>query len=247
MKFGALIIVLLLVPKPAMSQEGTGSDVELRALLDRSAVAGYRNLHSEITHHDLPEPGVISQWRERMFSTIVVAYQRRDQQDLMDDYRLRSVSALNERTNESRMVSMAVLKETLRFAQERLPEVERLIKVLRFEVSTDMISETEQERGPVEAEPVKKPDVRGIGAEERLFVKTGLRIPVAGGKLNLLSETEARIGNISSYLKIYLNGRNDSRLGVRYAFSRDVQVQVERQVNHGADADVNMVQLVCVF
>ncbi len=255
MKPGIIITVLLLIPKLAIAQDSITSDIDLNALASVVRTTTVENIYSEINHHESTESGVIGVWRERM-DKAVAGYSRPYQPDQINDYRLQSMSEIDERMSEGRKVSKAVLKETLKFAQERLPEIDRLVKILRFEVSTDMVSEIEE----ASSEEPKTPGprmARQTVAENRFFMKTGLRMPVDGGKMNLLSETEASYGSVSSYFRVQLSGRYDSRLGLVYTLSRDMHVQVERQVNHSADAvvnertkskeNMNLVQLVCAF
>jgi hypothetical protein len=93
--------------------------------------------------------------------------------------------------------------------------------------------------------------------ENRFFLKTGLRIPVDGGKLGVVSETEATYGNLSSFLKVRLDGRFDGSAGLIYVLNRDLRVLVEQHVTHAAvlaaretmntRSSLGLVQLVCTF
>jgi hypothetical protein len=255
MKPGIITAALLLIPKLIIAQDIISSDIDVKAPISVVRSATVEDMYSEINHREISEVGVIGDWRERMYK-IVIVYSRPVQPDQVSDYRRQSMSEIEERTSEGRRVTKAVLKETLKFAQERLPEIDRLVKILRFDVSTDMVSEIEE----ASSEEPKTPGprmARQTVAENRFFMKTGLRMPVDGGKMNLLSETEASYGSVSSYFRVQLSGRYDSRLGLVYTLSRDMHVQVERQVNHSADAvvnertklkeNMNLVQLVCAF
>lgn len=258
MKPGTVIAVFLLLPKLVLALDGKPSDIDLNAFASITRSATVESIYSEINHRELAEAGIIEEWRERVYKTVVVNSSA-IQADRTDDSRIMSASELDERTSEGRKVSKAVLKETLKFAQERLPELEKMIRILRFEVSTDMISQNETHMIS-DIEPASSPELRAAHqavAENRFFMKTGLRVPVDGGKLNVFSETEATYGNVSSYFRVQLHGRYDSRLGLVYALGKDMQVQVERQVNHGNDSpanesakpreDMNLIQLVCAF
>jgi hypothetical protein len=93
--------------------------------------------------------------------------------------------------------------------------------------------------------------------KDRLFVKTGLLVPVESGKLVVVSETEARYGKMTSFFKIYLDGRYDNNVGLKYVLGKDIHLQVERQVAHTTDlimsdtanvkSSLDLVQLVCKF
>jgi hypothetical protein len=177
--------------------------------------------------------------------------------DLVNDSKLRSNNNFDEQVQSNRTVSRIILRETLRFTQERLPEIDRLVKALKFEVSTDMIPgqvvETE-----IHDMRIKEAPVGHIPAvENKLFLKTGLRLPIERGRLSLISETEFRYGNISSFFSIYLDGQFDNSMGLIYVLGNDIQFKFERQISHATDpitsermnnkASLNLVQLVCSF
>jgi hypothetical protein len=137
-----------------------------------------------------------------------------------------------------------------------LPEIDRVVRALKLEVTTDMLvhQDEEQANSLPEKEDSHAPVSRLIPARERFFLKTGLRIPVQSGKLGLLSETFASYGDVSSFFKVRLDGRFDSDLGIIYAIEKDVRLQVERQIVHGSGAAAgegalteHVVQLVYVF
>ena len=232
------------------------SMIEMKALAARKKFAADPELYSEIKDAHRAEDGIIGEWHERVFKTVGI-YGRPRQSDPVNDNRLRSKSELDEQENENRVVARIILKETVRFTQERLPELDMLIKALKLEVSTDMIS---GENTEAEADAKKTGEAHGARhplVEDRFFVKTGLRVPVESGKLSLLSETEATYGNLSTFLKVYLDGRYDNTVGLLYVLGRDLRVQVERHVSHATDpvtndktnakSSLNLIQLVCMF
>lgn len=70
---------------------------------------------------------------------------------------------------------------------------------------------------------------------ERLFFKTGLRLPVEGGKAVLRSETEADFGRWSSAFSVDLDGQYDCSVRVTYVLASALRLQTERQAAHTAD------------
>jgi hypothetical protein len=229
--------------------------IELNARAARMKFTGDPNLYVEMKQPDHTDDGVIEGWRDRVFKTLEL-HARPHRFDPLYDGRMYSTTELDEQANEERMVTRIILKETLRYAQERLPEIDELIKAMRLEVSTDMISRQSDEAAAMDpntgaARPVHH------AVEDRFFLKTGLRIPVDGGKLGLVSETEATYGNLSSFLKVRLDGRFDGSAGLIYVLNRDLRVQVEQHVTHAAVLDarettktrssLGLVQLVCTF
>ena len=134
--------------------------------------------------------------------------------------------------------------------------IDKLVKALtlKLEVSnrtfTENIEAQAKEEEFVEARPA-----RNNSDKDKLFVKTGLRLPIESGKLRLVSETEARYSNMSSFFKIKLDGQFDNSLGLKYILGRDLALQVERQVTHTTDpisgayamSNLNLIQLVCQF
>jgi hypothetical protein len=229
------------------------------ALSARAASMQYTdepNLYSEMTGPDHTAAGVIEGWRDRVFKKLGLYAQPR-RFDPSTDNRVQSNTALDEQASESRTVTRIILKETLRYAQDRLPEIEELIRAMRVEVSTDMIARQGDEAAAAVSKPRIAHTVHRAVAEDRFFLKTGLRIPVDGGRLGVVSETEATYGNLSSFFKVRLDGRFDNTAGLVYVISRDLRVQVERQVHHesapaAGDATITrssleLVQLVCTF
>jgi len=214
--------------------------------------ATVETISSEINHRESAETGIIALWRDRMDKAVILAPRTYPSEQAAD--RLQSMDERNELANEGRAVSKIAFRETLKIAQEQFPELDRLIKVLKLEVSTELISDVgatsgiEMRKAPVQQVTLQKP------VETRFFMKTGLRIPVENGKVNLLSETTAVYGNISSYVRVQVGGRGDSRLGVIYAMNHDMHLQIEHQLNRSAGsgqtmnaATLDVVQLMCVF
>lgn len=228
--------------------------IELNAFYARSKFTADPDLYSEIKQPIPPEPGVISGWRERIFNSLKTNFGPVRQDQAYN-------SAPDDQSSERSAVTNLVLKETLKYMQEQVPEIDRLVKALRFEFSSDKVDEKdaeatakEKETETGEARAAKKTSTR-----DRLFVKTGLRIPVESGRPALVSETEARYGSLSSFIKVKLDGQYDNSLGFTYILGKDVHLQAERQVTHTTTTDpvlqdkmnstssVNLVQLVCKF
>ncbi len=252
MKLGTFIILLIFVSGPAFAQEMAARE---------DAAAGLKfmadpELSSKIRPTDRSEAGIIESWRERVFKTFGTYISPR-QSDLVNDNRLQNNNEFEEQDNESRMATRIVLKETLQFTRERLPEIDKLVKALRFEVSTDMVS---GENGRTDIDDEKNNEARtarNISGKDRFLLKTGLRVPVESGKLVVASETEARYGNVTSFFTIHLDGQYDNNLGLKYVLGKDIHLQVERQIAHTTDfvtsytanekSSLNLVQLVCKF
>jgi hypothetical protein len=232
------------------------SQIALSARAARMMYTDEPNLYSEMTGLDHTDAGVIEGWRDRVFKKLGLYAQPR-RFDPSTDSRVQSNTALDEQASESRTVTRIILKETLRYAQDRLPEIDELIKAMRVEVSTDMIARQGDEAAAAVSKPRIAHTVHRAVAEDRFFLKTGLRIPVDGGRLGVVSETEATYGNLSSFFKVRLDGRFDNSAGMVYVISRDLRVQIERQVHHesvpaagGATntrSSLELVQLVCTF
>jgi hypothetical protein len=223
------------------------SIVELNDHAARMKFTGDPNLYSETKNPDHTDPGVIVGWCDRVFKRLETHAQTR-RFDPLYDSRMQSNTELDEQANEGRTVTRIILKETLRYTQERLPETEALIKAMRFEVSTDRTSP----QGDEVARAVHHTPV-----EEGFFVKTGIRFPVDGGKLGVVSETEATYGKLLSFFKVRLDGQYDSTASLIYVLGRDLRLQVERQVTHetvlatgdtmNTKSSVGLIQLVRTF
>ncbi len=232
------------------------SIIELHALVARKKFASDPNLYSEIKQTYRSETGLIEDWREHVFKT-VGTHSMPQQSDLLNDSRLQSNNEIDDQANAGRTVTRTVIKETLKFTQDRLPAINKLIKALRFEVSTDTVfienagTDTDAEKNN-EARAARKTPVK-----ESLLLKTGLRVPVESGKLVLTSETEVRFGKVTSFFTVHLDGQYDNSAGLKYAFAKDLHLQVERQIAHRADfvtsdttnarTNLSLIQLVCTF
>ena len=245
------------VPSAAFVNNST---VELNALYARSNVMAAPDLYTEINQADRidrSDTGIIGAWRERLFKTLRM-YCNPRQSGPVDDNRLQSNDELDEPANANRMVTRIVLKETLKFTQERLPEIDKLVKILKFEISTNAVPEEDTE---AEAGDNKTAETRAAHtplAKNKLFLKTGLRVPVESRKVSLISETEAVYSNLSSFVKVNLDGQHDHSVGLAYALGSDTHLQVERQVTHtttgpgtgdktNLNASINLIQVVRKF
>jgi hypothetical protein len=191
-------------------------------------------LYSEAGQAVFPGSDMVAVWRNRVFKSLSM-YLGPRLQDGMDASRLMSNTELEEKANERRMATKIVLKETVKYTRERLHEIDRLINALKIEVSNGPVAEnagTEAEQEQTGQRPAaNKNEVR----KDRPFFKTGLRFPVEGGKISLVSESEARYGNAASFIKINLDGLYDRSAGMTYAFGKDLHLQVERQDTHKTD------------
>ena len=212
-----------------------------QATADRTVYLTEAGLFSSPASTVRTEEGIIVEWRERVFASL-------------------SANMTPDVADGGRMVARIAVKESVKLAVERLPRLERLIKVLKLEVSTDMLARDEKDEDgdealPAAALPERRQSVQQA-VKERFFMRTGLRIPVEQGKPALLSETHAVYGSITSFLNLRLDGRHDSSLGLRYTLSPDMQVQLERATAGAADPAPggtarryvqNSIKLVCVF
>jgi hypothetical protein len=236
--------------------------IALNTFYARSQFMDEPNLSSAIKQTVSAEPSILDGWRERIFKSLK-AYYGPIQQDRANDNRLLNNSALDEQANNKSVVAKLVLKETFNYTQEQVPEIDRMVKALKFEVSTENVNKEDavpamkNEAGDKEA--VEKGIAKKKSVDEKLFVKTGLRIPIESGKPTLVSETEARYHKLSSFIKVRLDGQYDNSLGVTYILGKDIHLQAERQVTHMTTTDpasqdkmnttssLNLVQLVCKF
>lgn len=230
--------------------------IAMNAPVSRRIFSADPNLYSETKPSGRSEAGIIEGWRERVFR-ILGSYVIPRRPDPVNDNRLKSIEELADQDNERRIITRVALKETLKLAHERLPEIDRLVNALKFEVSTDMIS---PERSGAEAADEKTGKVsvaRLPVVKDRFFLRTGLRVPIESGKLGFVSETGASYGNLSSFFKVRLDGRFDSGIGLKYVLGRNLSLQVERQVSHAAEPATsgrtntrsisNMIQVVSAF
>jgi hypothetical protein len=224
-------------PDIAYAAHAERSLISMRATADRMVYRTEASLFSSPTSTVKTEEGLIVQWRERVFGSL-------------------AANMTPDVTDGERMVARIAVKESMNLALKHLPSIERLIKVLKLEVSTDMLARDEEKDEGDEALPVTATPVRRQAVKERFFMKTGLRIPIEKGKPTLLSETNAVYGSITSYFNVRLDSKLDSSLGLRYAINRDMRVQVERTTADAADpasggtqrrSVSNTVKLVCLF
>lgn len=211
--------------------------ISLHATADSMAYRNEASLFSSQTPTAKTEEGIIVQWRERVFGSLVA-----NMTPVVED--------------GERVVARIAVKESMSLALEHLPRLERLIKVLKLEVSTDMLARDEEEAEGDEDLLVAATPVRRQEVKERFFMRTGLRIPIDKGKPTLLSETNAVYGSITSYFNVRLDSTFDSSLGLQYTLNRDMRVQAERTTADAADpasggtgrrSVSNTVKLVCLF
>jgi hypothetical protein len=226
--------------------------VELNALYTRSQFAAEPDLYREIKQIDRSEPGFIGDWNGRVFKTFK-QYSSQRQSDLVNDSRLLSNNELEAQAGENGMVSRVVLKETLQFARERFPEIDRMVKALRFEVSNstsgeNSVAEAKDDKEIIEASAAKK-----TIAQDKLYVKTGVRLRVESSSLGVASETEATYNSVSYFYKVNLDNQSDNSLGFTYVLGRDTYLQVERNFTGTLDPvtrdkpNRNLIQVVRKF
>ncbi len=224
-------------PVIAYAAPAERSLISMHAMADRMVYRTEAILFSNPTSTVKTEEGIIVQWRERVFKSLAA-----NMTPVVED--------------GERMVARIAVKESLNLALEHLPSLERLIKVLKLEVSTDMLARDQEKDESDEALPIAATPVRRQAVKARFFMRTGLRIPIEKGKPTLLSETNAVYGSITTYFNVRLDSKLDSSLGLRYTLNRDMQVQVERTTADAVDpawggtgrrSVSNTVKLVCVF
>lgn len=203
-----------------------------------------------------PESDPVAVWRDRVFKSLSM-YLGLRLQDGMNTSRLISNTELEEQANERRMAMKIVLKETVKYTRERLPGIDNLINSLKFEVSNRPSAENAGSEAEQKQAGGRHAAKRNDVPKERLFLKTGLRLPVEGGKISLVSESEARYGNAASFIKINLDGQYDRSVGMTYAFGRDLRLEVVSQDTHKTDpltgdtaqarASLRVIQMVFAF
>ena len=286
MKLKTIIIALIFLPEPAIAQDTVlqemipvniseqvfvidsqlghsihteNANPSKEHVIEVNTIASWKNpaarqdLFSEITHSDAK---IINDWYKRIYESLrTQSIPRKD--ELTSDMRLRSNNELIERVNDSHTVLKIVLKETLQFTKERLPEIDMLIRALKFEVSSDMAS---KKFDMTEVHAIKNNESsvsRHSEVNDRLFLKTGLRLPIDSGRLSLVSESVARYGNVSSFFSLYLGGHFNNTVGLAYDVNNDIHLRVERQTNQAMNSmtsnrsnerfSVNLIHLVCNF
>lgn len=190
-------------------------------------------LYAGTKRSDTSEPGLIGDWRDRVFQKLRM-YSGPRLPDFVDDGRLPSDNELDEQAKERRIVSKLVLKETLKFTQERIPEVDNLIQALKLEVSNGTYDEN------AGAETADKRSEEGLAAtngaiKDELSLKTGLRVKIEDGTPGLISETAAEYRKISSFFSVDFDNHNDNSLGVEYVIDPDIHIQVERDITRTRD------------
>ena len=214
------------------------------------------DLYAEIKQTDRPGTDAVADWRERVFKSLSTHVGPRPL-DGVNDNRLVSNSELDEQANQRRMVTRIVLKETLKYARERIPEIDELANSLKYEVSNRPVAENSGATVNGKKTEGKSPPPENNISEDKLYLKTELRIPVEGGKIGLVSESEARYGNVSSFVKIKLDGWYDTIAGMTYVLGRELHLQVERRGTHTTDplsgdkaqarSSLSLVQVVYAF
>jgi hypothetical protein len=167
------------------------------------------------------------------------------QEDPVQVNRLLSDDELDKQAGNGRTVMKLVLKETLKFTKERVVEIDRLVEALKYEVSSD---KTGSEDAGAEASDIKTGNHKitdkkareahpagNAVVNDKVILKTGLRVRIDSGKLGLVSETEAKYGKASYFYKVNLDNQGDNSLGFRYVLGRDIYIQVERDFNQTMD------------
>lgn len=238
------------------------SPIELNALYGGAGFMSEPGLISETKQTDGSEHGAIEDWREQMFKTISM-YFGPLQEDPVRVNRLLTDDEIDKQADDGRIVMKLVLKETLKFTKGRVVEIDRLVKALKYEVSSD---KTGSEDAGAEVSDIKTGDnkitdkkageahpARNAVVNDKLILKTGLRVRIDSGKLGVVSETEARYGKASYFYKVNLDNQGDNSLGFRYVLGGDIYIQVERDFNRTMDPttkdkpNANLIQLGCRF
>jgi hypothetical protein len=214
------------------------------------------DLYAEIKQTDRPGTDAVADWRERVFKSLTMHVAPRPQ-DGVNDNRLVSNSELDEQANQRRMVTRIVLKETLKYARGRVPAVDELANILKYEVSNGPVAKNSGAAANGNETVEKSPPPEDNISEDKLYLKTELRIPLEGGKIGLVSESEANYGNVSSFVKIKLDGWYDTIAGMTYVLGRELHVRVERRDTHTTDplsgdkvqarSSLNLVQVLYTF
>ncbi len=238
------------------------SSLELNALYGRTKSTTDRDLNPNKKQSDHSDPGLIEEWRDRVFKTLGAYFGSRQQNPVNDgvsDGRLSSNNDLYNQAADGKIVTKLILMETLKFTRERMPEIDRLVKALKIEVSSDKTYRENVGAVAGDNETDNKTNVNKTGgthaaennpvAKDKLFVKTGVRVRVESGKLGLVSETEAKYGNVSYFYKVNLDHRDDNSLGLTYVLGKAVSLQVERDFARTMNPlsrgkpNINLVQL----
>jgi len=215
-----------------------------------------QDLSSEIIQTAPSNAKIINDWYNRIYESLSAQSIPRED-ELASETRLRSNNELNERLNSSRLVLKIVLKETLQFSKERLPEIDMLIRALKFDVSTDMVFKKSDVTEVPATKNNENSDSRHPEDNDRLFLKTGLKLPIDCGRLSLASDSVVRYGNVSSVFSLYLGGHVNNTIRLVYDFNNDIHLRVERQTNQPMNSmttsrpnerfSVNLIHLVYNF
>ncbi len=228
-------------PTIAYAAPAEQSLISVHATANRTDYVTEASLFSSAATTVRAEGSLIAVWRERVFASL-------------------AANMTPDATDGDRVVQRTAVRESTKMALEQFPALDRLVKSLKFEVSTDMFSKSGEKDGrdelpslpavPAKLQPVHQ-DVK-----DRFFMKTGLRIPVEQGRPVLLSETNAVYGSFTSYVSVRVDGKFDSRIGLRYIVGPVMQVNLERATADAQDPALggavrksasNTLKLICLF
>jgi hypothetical protein len=234
-----------------LTDRNQSAAVELNALYEESKFGAEPDLNSEKIQTDHFELGIIEEWNERVFNKLKT-YSPSGRLIILNGYGHHSTTDVDEQASERIMVTKVVLNETLSLTRERIPEIDSLVKTLKFEISSETTgtnSEAEAKgKGTVEASTLKN-----TVTEENVYYKTGLRLRIEGSLLGLVSETEVKYNGVSYYYKVNFDHQSDNSLGFTCVVGRGIHIQLERSFTGTMDpltrgrSNRNMVQLVSKF
>ncbi len=179
----------------------------------------------------------MEQWRDRMVSTLS-SYIGTPRQEQVGDGRFSGIGEPAQQTIDERTVAKIMAKETLKFAREHMPRIDAFVNSLKVEFSSEkLVQEEAGEKSDAIKYKMNTGDHKAGVADQhkvqpalqdKLFYKTGLRVRVDSGKLGLVSESEAKYGKASYFLKVNLDNQSDNSMGVRYVLSKATTLQIER-------------------
>ncbi len=218
----------------AYADTASYSTIERDALAARLKFTANPDLFSEAVQTESTEGDAIALWRNRIFKSFSTNLGQR-QQDVMSEDRLMSNTDLEQQANDRRTATKIIFKETAGFLRERVPEINRLINAFKFSIENRPASEDQEANGGSDASGNRAQAGRPSNGDQKLYLKTGLRLPVEGGKLSFISESEARYGKVSSFIKINLDGQFDRSAGMNYHLGKDTLLQAERRDTHTTD------------
>ena len=234
---------------------GNDSMIEMRTVALQNTFMDTQDPRNDEKKKRYSVAAILDDWQERVFKSLRM-YAAPHQYDLVNDSRLLSKGDLNGARQNGRIVSKIVLRETLRFTQERIPEIDRVVKVLKLEFSTNMATRKQSETNDDDTK-IREATSRRPADNDRIFIKTGLQLPLESGRVSLVSETEARFGRVSSLIVIYLNDYFDNNIGFLYVWNSRLQLKVERRIAHSTQANsnesghytssLNFIQMSCFF